>query len=67
MSDRLNTTRLQEMARAYTVSAVLYAALDVGLFTHVSNGCVKEADLANATGLRRIDIDRLVSLSLIHI
>ena len=64
MSDRLNTTRLQEMARAYTVSAVLYAALDVGLFTHVSNGCVKEADLANATGLRRIDIDRLVSCAL---
>ena len=32
------TTRLQRMARAYTESATLYAALDLGLFTHVAAG-----------------------------
>ncbi|MBM36113.1 MAG: hypothetical protein CL460_02935 [Acidimicrobiaceae bacterium] len=64
MSNRIDTTRLQEIARAYTASAVLYAALDVSLFTHVSNGCRTEAALADATGLRDVDINRLVSCSL---
>ena len=45
MSNRTDTTRLQDMARAYTTSAVLYTALDVGLFTHISNGHNTEAAL----------------------
>ncbi|MDP6862078.1 MAG: methyltransferase [Acidimicrobiales bacterium] len=64
MSNRIDTTRLQEIARAYTASAVLYAALDVGLFTHVSGGCRTEEALVAATGLRPIDVDRLVSCAL---
>ncbi len=64
MSNRIDTTRLQEMARAYTASAVLYTALDVGLFTQVSNGCKTEEALAKATGLRPVDVDRLVSCAL---
>ena len=64
MSNRIDTTRLQEIARAYTASAVLYAALDVGLFTQVSGGCRTEKALVAATGLRPIDVDRLVSCAL---
>ena len=64
MSNRTDTTRLQEMARAYTTSAVLYTALDVGLFTHISNGYNTEVLLAQETGLRPVDIDRLVSCAL---
>ncbi|GIT68781.1 MAG: hypothetical protein Ct9H300mP26_4680 [Acidimicrobiales bacterium] len=64
MSNRIDTTRLQEIARAYTASAVLYAALDVGLFTQVSGGCRTEEALVDATGLRPIDVDRLVSCAL---
>ncbi len=64
MSNRIDTTRLQEMARAYTTSAVLYTALDVGLFTHISNGYNTEVLLAQETGLRPVDIDRLVSCAL---
>ena len=60
MTDRIDTTRLQEMARAYTASAVLYAALDVGLFTQVSAGCRTEDALVETTGLRAVDVDRLV-------
>jgi len=64
MTDRVDTTRLQEMARAYTASAVLYTALDVGLFTHVNAGCTTEEALAEATDLRAVDVDRLVSCAL---
>ncbi len=64
MTDRIDTTRLQEMARAYTASAVLYAALDVGLFTQVNAGCTTEKALVEATGLRAVDVDRLVSCAL---
>tara|TARA_B100000579_G_scaffold434312_1_gene454923 strand:- start:616 stop:1611 length:996 start_codon:yes stop_codon:yes gene_type:complete len=64
MADRIDTTRLQEMARAYTASAVLYTALDVGLFSQVSAGCRTEEALVAATGLRSVDVDRLVSCAL---
>ena len=61
---RPDTTRLQGIARAYTQSAVLFAALDAELFTHVRNGAVTEASLVEATGLRLIDVNRLVSCAL---
>ena len=63
-SDNTDTTRLQGIARAYTQSAVLYTAIDVELFTHVRNGADTEEALAEATGLRPIDVDRLVTCAL---
>ncbi len=63
-SDKTDTGRLQGIARAYTESAVLYTAIDVELFTHVRNGAETEAALAEATGLRPIDVDRLVTCAL---
>jgi hypothetical protein len=63
-SDRVDTTRLQDIARAYTRSAVLYTAIDVELFTHVRQGADSEAALADATGLRPIDVGRLVTCCL---
>ncbi len=61
---RPDTTRLQGIARAYTQSAVLFAALDAELFTHVHNGAATEQALVDATGLRTIDVHRLVSCAL---
>jgi len=61
---RVDTTRLQGIARAYTQSAVLYAAIDVELFTHVHRGADTEAALAAATGLRPVDVNRLVTCCL---
>ena len=61
---RPDTTRLQGIARAYTQSAVLFAAIDAVLFTHVRNGAVTETALVEATGLRPIDVNRLVSCAL---
>ena len=63
-SDKTDTSRLQGIARAYTESAVLYTAIDVELFTHVRNGADTEEALAAATGLRPIDVDRLVTCAL---
>ena len=62
--ERIDTTRLQDIARAYTRSAVLYTAIDVELFTHVHQGADTEAALAAATGLRSVDVDRLVTCCL---
>ncbi len=61
---RPDTTRLQGIARAYTQSAVLFAAIDAELFTHVHNGAGTESALVEATGLRPIDVNRLVSCAL---
>jgi len=61
---RIDTTRLQDIARAYTRSAVLYTAIDVELFSHIHRGADTEAALADATGLRPVDVDRLVTCCL---
>jgi ubiquinone/menaquinone biosynthesis C-methylase UbiE len=62
--DRIDTTRLQGIARAYTQSAVLFTAIDVELFTHVHRGADTEAALAETTGLRPVDVQRLVTCCL---
>jgi predicted nicotinamide N-methyase len=60
----MDTTRLQAIARAYTQSAVLFAAIDAELFSHISGGANTEEKLVKETGLRPLDIQRLVSCSL---
>jgi SAM-dependent methyltransferase len=57
---RPDTTRLQRMARAYTETAVLWAALDLGLFTAVAGGASDEDAVALACGVSRLDAERLV-------
>jgi hypothetical protein len=47
---RIDTTRLQKMSRAYTETATLWAAIDLGLFTAVANGASDEASVAEALG-----------------
>ena len=57
---RIDTTRLQEMSRAYTATAVLWAALDLGLFTAVDAGARDEASLAEELGISELNAERLV-------
>ena len=57
---RPDTTRLQKMARAYTETAVLWAALDLGLFTAIAAGASDEDAVAAACGISRLDAERLV-------
>jgi len=57
---RLDTSRLQNMARAYTETAVLWAAIDVGLFSAIAEGAHDETAVAEAIGVSVLDAERLV-------
>ncbi|MEL7158245.1 MAG: methyltransferase [Actinomycetota bacterium] len=61
---RPDTTRLQKLARAYTESAVFYAALDLELFTHVAAGAGDLPALAAAMGTSELNAERLVVVCL---
>lgn len=61
---KLDTTRLQRIARAYCETAVLYAAIDLELFTHVAQGCDDEEKLAQAIGIPVLQVERLVAAAL---
>ena len=61
---RIDTTRLQRLARAYTETAVFYAAIDLDLFTHVSEGAGTIHEVAAATGISELNAERLVVVAL---
>lgn len=58
---RIDTTRLQRMARAYTESAAFYAALDLGLFSNVATGNDTVEKLATAMDVLPLNAERLVT------
>ncbi len=57
---KVDTTRLQRLARAYAESATLYAALDLGLFTQIARGADTIAALAAAMDVSALNAERLV-------
>ncbi len=61
---RVGTTRLQYLARAYTQSAALFAALDLDLFTHVARGATSREALAEAAGVTLLNLERLLEACL---
>jgi SAM-dependent methyltransferase len=61
---RVDTTRLQRFARAYTESAVFFAALDLAIFTHVARGKDTEEQLAAAMDITPLNANRLVTACL---
>jgi ubiquinone/menaquinone biosynthesis C-methylase UbiE len=61
---KVDTTRLQRLARAYTESAVFFAALDLELFTHVAQGQDTEEKLAAAMDVSALHTNRLVTACL---
>ncbi len=60
--ERVDTVRLQRLARAYCESAVFFAALDLGLFTRIAEGHDTDADLARAVDVTPLDLERLVTV-----
>lgn len=58
--ERVDTTRLQRIARAYCETSVLYAALDLDVFTHLHHGHDTLAPLAAAMGVSELAAERLV-------
>jgi hypothetical protein len=63
-SPRVDTTRLQRLARGYTETAVFYAAIDLGLFTHVSEGAGDVPALAAAMAVTPLNAERLIVVCL---
>ena len=57
----VDSTRLQRIARAYTESATLYAALDLRLFSHVAAGAGNIDELARAMDVTPLNAERLVT------
>ncbi len=65
MTDKkIDTIRLQRLARAFTETAVFYAAIDLELFTHVSQGAGDLPSLAAAMGTSELNAERLVVCAL---
>jgi SAM-dependent methyltransferase len=54
------TVRLQNVAQSYGQSAALMAAVDLGLFTAVSNGAGTYGEVAAALGLHATNAERLM-------
>jgi len=63
-TERIDTTRLQRMARAYAETAVFYAALDLAIFSHVAAGADDIGALVRATGMSDLNAERLVTVLL---
>jgi hypothetical protein len=57
---RIDTTRLQRLARGFTETAVFYAAIDLDLFTHVAEGATAIDTLAAAMNTTALNTERLV-------
>jgi hypothetical protein len=63
-TDKIDTIRLQRLARAFAETAVFYAAIDLELFTHVSQGAGDIGSLASAMGTSELNAERLVVVAL---
>ena len=57
---RQTTVRLQRIARAYRESGTLLAAVELGLFTKISNGANTELSLANALNITKLNAERII-------
>lgn len=57
---RVDTTRLQKIARGFTETAVFYAAIDLDIFTHVSQGARSIEAIASAADVSALNAERVV-------
>ncbi len=57
---RVDTVRLQNLSYAHKQSAALRAAIELGLFTCISQGASTIPDIANATGVSSLNAERLL-------
>lgn len=58
----VTTVRLQNIAQSYGQSAALMAAVELGVFTSISNGCGTFAEIAADLDLLETNVERLVVL-----
>jgi hypothetical protein len=58
---RVDTVRLQDMMYAHRRSAVLAAALDLGLFTRIARGVTTRGEIARALEISETNAERLLT------
>ncbi len=58
---KTDTVRLQTMSRAFIESAALFAAIDLGLFTSISNGNNTVTTFAEDAGITALNAERLMT------
>lgn len=61
-SPRIDTVRLQSMARQFINSAALFSAIDLGLFTAVAKGDGTPAAFAASAGISVLNAERLMTM-----
>jgi len=59
---RVDTVRLQNLSRAFTGSASLFAAIDLELFTAVSTGDNTPGKFAKCAGISEVNAERLMTI-----
>jgi SAM-dependent methyltransferase len=57
---RIDTIRLQSIARGFTETAVFYAAIDLDIFTHISQGAATIEAVASAANITALNAERIV-------
>lgn len=63
MTDKkVDTVRLQEMARAYTRSAALFAAIELDLFSQIAAGADTVPVIAQNLGISSLNAERLITM-----
>ncbi len=61
-SSKLDTVRLQNMSRAFIGSASLFSAMDLELFTCISEGDNTAGKFADRAGISEVNADRLMTM-----
>ena len=57
---RPNTVRLQRIARAYRETGALLAAVELDLFSKISEGANTEGLLVNSLGISKLNAERII-------
>ena len=60
---KIDTVRLQTMSRAFIESAALFSAIDLGLFTAISNGNNTVEAFATDAGITELNAERLMTMA----
>ncbi len=64
--ESVTTVRLQQMARAFTSSAALFAAIDLELFTAIAEGADTAESFAERAGISALNAERLMTMCAAH-
>ncbi len=60
---KIDTVRLQTMSRAFIESAAMFSAIDLGLFTSISNGNNTVGTFAAEAGISELNAERLMTVA----